>query len=190
MRTVRVVPGMTAVLVSLVAIAVAGCSPFSSSGSAAAPASSAATANSQTASSAAPAAAPAATPSATSSSGGVQNLTATAAVKSELLAAFAAVKNIPASDVAGADPDSIYYAYDPATQTYWAMAIYGAKSTDSQTVQDSFQDAGSHGFFKKSGSGPWQVDLDIGPCANIFFFPQAVLVAWDIPAPVGVTCQS
>jgi hypothetical protein len=188
MSAVRVVPGMTAVLISLVAVAVAGCSPFSSPSSTAAPASSAATAASQSASSAA--SAPAATPSATSSSGGVQNLPATAAVKSELLAAFVAAKNIPASDVAGSVPDSIYYAYDPATQTYWAKAIYEPASTDPLSVTVNFQDAGSHGFFKKSGSGPWQVELEIGPCANISFFPQAVLVAWDIPAPVGVACQS
>jgi hypothetical protein len=186
MRAVRVVPGMTAVLVSLVALAVAGCSPFSSSNSAAAPAS-------QPASSAAsaPAAAPAATPGATSSSGGVQDLDATAAVKSQLLAGFVATKNIPASYVAGSVPGSIYYAYDPATQMYWAKASYEPKSTDPLSVTVDFQDGADTGLYKKSGSGPWQVSIGVeGPCTDSQFFPQAVLVAWAIPAPVGVTCQS
>jgi hypothetical protein len=191
MRAVGVVPGMTtAVLVSLVAVALAGCGPFSSSSPTAAPASSAATATSQASSAAsAPAAASAAPPSATSSSGGVENLVASAAVKSELLATFAAAHNIPVSDVADADPDA-YYAYDPATDTYWARAYYAPASTDPLSVSVNFQDAGGHGFYKKSGSGPWQVEFLIGPCANISFFPQAVLTAWAIPAPVGVTCQS
>ena len=126
-----------------------------------------------------------------SSSGGVQNLDATTAVKSELLAGFATAQNIPVSDVAGSLPNSIYYAYDPAIQTYWAKASYEPKSTDSQTVQDGFQDGANIGFYKKSGSGPWQVTLaGGGPCSDFRFFPQAVLVAWAIPAPVGVTCQS
>src|ERR1700757_3101171 len=103
MRSVRVVPGMTAVLVSLVAVAVAGCSPFSSSSSAAAPAGQPASPAASTA-----AAAPAVSSSPTSSSGGVQNLVATAAVKSELLTTFAATSNIPASDVAGSVPGSVY----------------------------------------------------------------------------------
>ena len=73
--SVRVVPGMTAVLVSLVAVAVAGCSPFSSSSSAAAPAGQPASPAASTA-----AAAPAVSSSPTSSSGGVQNLDATTTI--------------------------------------------------------------------------------------------------------------
>lgn len=186
MRSVRVVPGMTAVLVSLVAVAVAGCSPFSSSSSAAAPASQSASPAASTA-----AAAPAVSSSPTSSSGGVQNLDATAAVKSDLLAAFVAAKDIPVSDVAGSVPDSIYYAYDPATQTYWAKAAYEPKSTDPLSVTVDFQDGADTGLYKKSGTGPWQVTIGAeGPCTDSQFFPQVVLVAWAIPAPVGVTCQS
>jgi len=184
MRVVRVVPGITAVLVSLVAIAVAGCSPLSSS-------SSTATATSQPASptASASAAAPAGTPSATSSSGGVQNLVASAAVKSELLTIFAAYHNIPVSDVVGTTRD-LYYAYDPATNTYWAQASYAPASTDPLSVTVTFQDGGQTLFYKKSGSGPWQYEQmgQPGVCSAWRFFPQAVLVAWAAPAPLPGVC--
>ncbi len=183
MRAVGVVPGMTAVLISLVAVA--GCSPLSSS-------SSTATATSQpasptaSASTAVPAVTPPATP--TSSSGGVQNLDASAAVKSELLAAYAAARGIPVSDVAS--KFSVYYAYDPATQTYWAEASFAPTSTDPLSVSVGFQDGGQGGYFKESGSGPWQFQSMGQPaiCEAQRFFPQAVLVAWAMPTPVPGEC--
>jgi len=183
MRSVRVIPGMTAVLVSLVVVAVAGCDPLSSSSSSAAPASSTATAASQPASPAASAAAAAPAAPGAASSGGVENLVASAAVKSQLLAAFAAAKDVPVSDVAGSDPGSVYYAYDPATQTYWAKATYAPASTDPQSVADAFQDGTSNGFFKESGSGPWQAEIGGEPvtCGVLKFFPQSVLVVWSLP---------
>lgn len=182
---VRTVPGMTAGLVSLVVIAVTGCSASSAPGTAA----TAASQSASTAASAPPAVtssatAPAVTPSAaTASSGGIRNLAVSTAVRSELLAAFAAAKDIPASDVAGSVPNSIYYAYDPATGTYWASASYEPLATDSLTVRVGFQDGGSDGLFKKSGNGPWQVTLGGEPliCADLRFFPQAVLKAWSLP---------
>jgi hypothetical protein len=187
MRAVRVVPGMTAVLVSLVAITVAGCSPFSSSSSTAAPASQpASSAASAPSAPSTAAAAPAATPSATSSSGGVQNLIATAAVKSELLTTFAATSKIPASDVAGSVPGSVYYAYDPATQTYWAKAFFTPTSTAPVSVTVDLQEA-QGGLFEKSGNGPWQLKFFVvqgqrALCEDWQFFPQAVLAAWATQA--------
>jgi hypothetical protein len=184
MRAVRVVPGMTAVLVSLVAIAVAGCSPFSSSSSTAAPASQPASSAASAPSTAA--AAPAATPSATSSSGGVQNLIATAAVKSELLTTFAATSKIPASDIAGSVPGSVYYAYDPTTQMYWAKAFFTPTSTAPVSVTVDLQEA-QGGLFEKSGNGPWQLKFFVvqgqrALCEDWQFFPQAVLAAWATQA--------
>ena len=175
MRSVHAVPGATAVLVALIAIAVTGCNGNSSS-------SSAATAVSQPDSRAA---ASPASPSATaaSASAEVQNLAASGAVKSELLTAWAAAKGIPVSAVAGSPPGSIYYAYVPATGTYWALADYEPASSDSLNVQVGFQDGGSGGLFKKSGNGPWQVTFEGAPtiCDQLRFFPQAVLIAWDLP---------
>ena len=55
--------------------------------------------------------------------GGARALTASPAVREELTAAFADYKGIPPSDVAGIS-GSVYYAYDPATDTYWALANF------------------------------------------------------------------
>jgi hypothetical protein len=122
----------------------------------------------------------------------VQNLSVSTAVRSELLTAFAAIKNIPVSDVAGSTPGSIYYAYDPSTQTYWAMGSYEPASTDPATVKNSFEDGGETGQFKKIGSGPWQAGTGGVPpyCAEISYFPRTVLEAWSLPTtvPAGGKC--
>jgi hypothetical protein len=123
----------------------------------------------------------------------VQNLAVSTAVRSELLTAFAAVKNIPVSDVAGSTPGSLYYAYVPATETYWAMASYEPARAVPLTVQVSFQDGGETGLFKKVGSGSWQAETGGAPpfCAEISYFPQAVLTTWSLPtiAPVPSECH-
>ena len=54
----------------------------------------------------------------------VENLVATSQVKAGLTAAFVAMKQIPAADVLGTRPGSVYYAYDTATETYWAFAAF------------------------------------------------------------------
>lgn len=183
MNAGRVAPAIVVALGPLVVLAVTGCTPGSAPGPAAAaspPASSAA---------AAPAATSAAAPA---SSGAVQDLVVSPAVRTELLTAFAAAKDIPVSDVAGSRPGSVYYGYEPATQTYWAMANYDPASTDPLAVTVAFQDGGSIGLFKKAGNGAWQVSLGGEPsvCAELRFFPQPVLAAWSLPTspPAPATC--
>ena len=77
---------------------------------------------------------------------------------------------------------SVYYAYDPSTDTYWALASFAPSSTASLNVQVGFQDGGSYGMYKKAGSGSWQVQQPGFPeiCGEAKFFPQAVLTAWGI----------
>ena len=182
MHAVRVGPRVVTALGLLAAIGVSGCRASSAPGPVAAtasqPASLTASAPASPATSV-PAVASSARPT---SSGGVQNLIVAAAVRSALLAAYAANRSIPASDVQGV-PGSVYYAYVPATATYWAWAKYEPASTDSLTVQVGFQDGGGDGFFKKAGSGPWQVTIGGEPvtCGALRFFPQAVLLAWSLP---------
>jgi len=95
----------------------------------------------------------------------------------------AAVKNIPPSDIASSRPGSTYYAYDPATGTYWAMSTYTPASGVPLNVQVSFQDGGATGLFKKTSSGTWQATTGGLPniCAELKFFPKAVLAAWSLP---------
>jgi hypothetical protein len=47
-----------------------------------------------------------------------------------------------------------------------------------------FQDGASIGFVTRIGHGSWQVQLGGAPvaCTEVRFFPQAVLIAWSLPA--------
>ena len=133
---------------------------------------------------------PSASPSPTESAG-IQDLLVSSAVRGQLTAAFEALTQIPASDVSGTYPGSVYYAYDPATNTYWALAKFVPSKTDPLNVSVEFQDGGGTGFFTKTGSSPWKAQIGHdGPCVDILFFPKAVLAAWAFPTtpPAGMSC--
>jgi hypothetical protein len=176
MTVTRVAPALLTGLGLLAAIAVTGCTSSSPAPAAATPASSSAAS-----STAAPASAVAAA-SASPSSSGFQNLAVTTAVRDQLLTAFASAKDIPASDIAGSRPNSVYYGYDPATATYWAEGTYNAKSSDPLSVQVAFQDGAATGFFKQALSGGWQVTVGGEPdnCGERLFYPATVLSAWGL----------
>jgi len=132
----------------------------------------------------------AAIPSATPT--GIQNLVITGAEKSQLTATFMTFKGIPLSDIAGAGPTpgSVYYAYDPATDTHWALADFESSTTAPFDVMVNFQDGGSMGMYRQTGAGAWQVQLGGVPpwCTESKFFPRTVLTTWSISAPTGLTC--
>jgi hypothetical protein len=193
MHAVRVAPVLAAVLGLLVASGATGCDALSGQGSAAPVASQLSSSSAAVVSKSAghPATRPASSPAVKGkSSAGFQNLLATPAVQSALLAAYVAMKRIPASDVAGTRPDSVFYGYDKATDTYWAMAGYEPSSKASQDVQVNFQDGGDFGLFKRVGAGPWQASLGGMPgiCVELRFFPKPVLAAWSLPIthPAGM----
>lgn len=181
-----------AVFALLAATGAAGCSfsPHPSAAASSSPASSApapSTAATPTATASSP---PASSSSPAASPGQVQNLLVTPAVRSELTAAFAAFRKIPASEVGGTYPHSVYYAYVPATDTYWAMATFDPSSTDSFNVQLSFQDAGGVGLFTRTGAGSWQAQGGSMPpvCGEVGFFPPSVLKAWAQPTSAPASC--
>src|SRR5262249_15254358 len=124
---------------------------------------------------------------------GIQNLVISSAGKSQLAAAFVAAKGISLSDLAGGGPEagSVYYAYDPSTDTYWALASFTPSSTASMNVQVGFQDGGSYGMYRKTGSGSWQVEQPGFPeiCGEVKFFPPAVLTAWSISSSLPAACH-
>jgi len=116
---------------------------------------------------------------------GIQNLVISSAEKGELTAAFVAMRAISLSDIAGGGPEagSVYYAYDPSTDTYWALATFAASSSASMNAQVGFQDGGGTGMFKKAGAaGAWQATRGAFPeiCGEAKYFPAAVLTAWSI----------
>jgi hypothetical protein len=132
--------------------------------------------------------APATSPSA-SAPVAVQNLAVTASVRRDLIAAYVAYKHFKSSDVAGAAPHSIYYAYDPANDTYWAMADFLLSSTASFDDQVEMQDGGNKGLFTRTASDSWQVRNPGFPsgCGIQAFFPKAVITVWALPTPVCPT---
>jgi hypothetical protein len=138
-----------------------------------------------------PAGAPSATPAA---SGGVQNLVISNSEKSELTTAYAAWRGISLSDIGGAGPlpGSVYYAYDPTTDTYWALADFEPSSTASLDVQVAFQDGGGIAMYQMVGGGSWQIETAGSPsfCSEVKFFPTGVLEAWSMQTtpPAGLTC--
>ena len=126
------------------------------------------------------------------------NLGADATVRQELLAAFIAFRgdaantpgyaSIPASAVAGITPGTLYYAFDPATGTYWAVATFSATAAASQTLDFvGFQDGGSQAVFTRPSDGSWLVK-SAGPCMS--GLPVGVAVAWGLTASPSPMCPS
>ncbi len=113
---------------------------------------------------------------------GVQNLVVTNAIRSQLLAAGAALHQLPVSDYTGLVKGETYYALDPATRDHWAgAALVAAKS--SQKAQIGNQDDGAYLVFRRTGSGPWKA-WDAGIPGNSNFRcavtpPAGVLGVWN-----------
>ena len=101
-------------------------------------------------------------------------------VRSQLLRAGAAEHNLPATDYTGLALGLTYYAFDPATGTYWAGARL-VPSPSSLQAQVSAQDDGAYDIFMKPANGTWKAEEGglggIGgtPCVVI---PPSVLAVW------------
>jgi hypothetical protein len=126
------------------------------------------------------------TPSTTPTAGGaVQNLVVNSAEGSELTAVFVAQKGIPLSEVAGGGPfpGSVYYAYDPAIETFWASADFKPANGLSLTAIEAFEGTGDIGMLRKAGAGSWQMQTAASSlrCLAPHFFPKAVLIVWSLP---------
>jgi hypothetical protein len=126
------------------------------------------------------------TPSTSPAAVGVQNLIVTPSVLSQLQAAYVAYMQFPSSDIAGTAPNSVYYAYDPATRTYWALATFVESATASFNTTVDMQDGSNTGMFSETSGGAWQVVREGVPpgCGLLQFFPTAVIAAWALPTPI------
>ena len=130
---------------------------------------------------------------ASTQSGSVKNLPVTDAVRTQLIAARAAQLGIAPSTFTGMAPGTTYYAYDSATNTYWAagsMAVPNpttmpATDSDLYKAQVASQDAGAYLVFSQPSGGSWAV-TGVGstgpdsPCAVTV--PAGVAAAWGWPA--------
>lgn len=143
-------------------------------------------------------AAPSSSQATTAPSSKPTNLAADAAVRQGLLAAFTAFRSnaantpgfaaIPPSAVGGITPRTLYYAFDPATGTYWAVATFSATKAASQTsAYVGFQDGGDKAVFMRPSGGPWQVK-SVGACLG--GLPVAVAAALALTASPSPMCPS
>ncbi len=117
------------------------------------------------------------------------NVAVSAAIRAQLVTAGAALNNIPASEYSGLASGLTYYAFDPATDTYWAGArLDPAPSPNPSSptqAQISSQDAGSYYLFQRPVSGSWKAYAagNTGPgTACPVVVPAAVLAAGGWPA--------
>jgi len=113
---------------------------------------------------------------------GAQNLVVTNAIRSQLLAAGAALHRLPVSDYTGLVKGTTYYALDPATGDHWAGAAL-IPSKSSQKAQIGNQDDGAYLVYRRTGSGPWKA-WDAGIPGNSNFTcavtpPASVLNVWN-----------
>jgi hypothetical protein len=104
--------------------------------------------------------------------------------------AFARYKHISLADVAGTEPDTIYYGYVPATNTYWARAYFVPASTAPLAVQVSFQDGGGDVIFVLHPGRTWTAVATVGVpfCSGLFDpLPASILAVWQLCQPGSTT---
>lgn len=106
-------------------------------------------------------------------------------VRSELVAAGAALNSLPPSDYTGLAPGETYYAYDASTGTYWAGAAL-IPSPSSTPAQVSAQDDGAYLLFDRPADGPWKafaVGLAGTPDGSTcpIAVPAGILQLWNWP---------
>jgi hypothetical protein len=117
-----------------------------------------------------------------------QDVVATPTVKSQLVAAFVSGWHLKASQVAGAAPGSLYYAYDVTTRTYWAEAAFLPARGDPPAMM---QDAGAFGVFTRPANGRWKFlgsSLPIA-CRELSLVPPAVLALWGVAPTDAAYCR-
>jgi hypothetical protein len=111
-------------------------------------------------------------------------------VRSELVAAAAALQNIPVAQFSGLAPGLTYYGLDKTTATYWAGArLVAAPTSDASQpptqAQVSTQDEGSYYVFQKPSGGTWTAYAagNTGPGTVCpVTLPPVVLQVWGWPA--------
>jgi hypothetical protein len=115
-----------------------------------------------------------------------RDLVVTNTVRQSLLAAGAAFHHLPVTDYVGLAAGTTYYAFDPATATYYAAAGLVA-SRSSLAAQVGTQDDGAYNLFtKKVGAATWTVYNDglggvVGARCPIAL-PSPILHVWNWPA--------
>jgi hypothetical protein len=125
----------------------------------------------------------------TTTSAAPLNEMATAAVKAALTGVYVSHSGLPADQVQGTVPGSVYYSFYPPTNTYWAYAEFEPVPNADMNTQVAMQDDGCCGIFAMTPGSSWVfVKGGYGPLCNTPV-PQAVLELWG-KAPTAADCQS
>lgn len=115
-------------------------------------------------------------------SGKIKNLSVSGAIRAELLQAGATLDGLPTKAFTGLVPGETYYAYDPATATYWAGAAL-VPSKNSLRAQISVQDDGSYLIFSRHVGSTWKAkDVGLTGIAGTkcpVIVPAPVLAVWN-----------
>lgn len=122
-------------------------------------------------------------PTTTTTVPSASNLLITNQIRSQLVAAGAALNSLPASAYTGLVQGETFYVYDPTTGTYWAGAGLVPSSSSTQ-AQISIQDDGAYLLFDRTSGGTWKA-YDVGlagtsdgtPCSVTV--PSSVLRLWN-----------
>ncbi len=117
------------------------------------------------------------------------NVPVTDQIRSQLVAAGAALNKIPVSEYTGLAPGLTYYAFDASSNTYWAGArLVPAPSSDPANptrAQVASQDEGSYYIFTQPKGGGWTVYAagNVGPSTPCpVAVPASVLAVWGWPS--------
>lgn len=117
----------------------------------------------------------------TTTAAAIRNLVVSNAVRAQLLAAGAALHQLPVKDYTGLAKGETYYAYDPSTGTYWAGAGLVA-SPKSMKAQVGNQDDGAYLDFEKQPGSSWKAyDAGLPGSSNYtcaVAIPAGVVSAW------------
>jgi hypothetical protein len=115
-------------------------------------------------------------------------LTVSATDKQFLTQAFVYYAHLPAQDIAGTSPGSVFFAFDPTTNTYWALASFSPTPSASLKTQVAMQDGGNIGVFSKKPDSAWRM-LSTGGgvpfCVSRTAIPPAVVAVWGLTEPTG-----
>ena len=117
-----------------------------------------------------------------------QDSVATATVKSELVAAFAAGWHLKVAQVAGTS-GTVHYALDQTTGTYWAEAAFVPAKGDPPALM---QDAGAFGVFSQAKGAGWKFLGSSLPitCRELSVVPPGVLQLWAVAPTDAAYCRS
>lgn len=128
----------------------------------------------------APAASASASSSPSATTAAAVNEVATPALKAALRAAYIVLNHLSSSEVAGPLPGTLYYAYLPATGTYWAIAHFRATPDASLRAQVGFQDGGDIGVFTHPSGKPWTAKIGGEPFPCQGELPAPVFDLWGL----------